>query len=294
MTRLILGVDAGSHRAKVVGLFGADSFKTNICEWFERDVEESFGEDDMEFEINGRRGFAGTIAEYEDEFGNGAMYGDTKAHEDAKVRVLLAIYRYLNKYCPYMTKIVIVTGQPIKRHKNSEKEAIIDMLEGDHDFVVNNKKVSFSIESVKVAPEGSGAFWAKPQDGTVRVIDIGGGTVNAASIIDNRHINNASDTFNFGIETVRNKEDLLGVSRGIVRNTTKLKWGKKDKVLVCGGISEGIFPLLKEHYTNAEIIKPTISRGNEVKELHPVYANAVGFYELAKGAFGWNEWEQER
>ncbi len=41
-----------------------------------------------------------------------------------------------------------------------------------------------------------------------------------------------------------------------------------------------------EHYINAEIINPTIHRGNGVTTLHPVFANAVGFYAIAKGAFG--------
>jgi plasmid segregation protein ParM len=155
MNTLILGVDAGNHSAKVVGPFGVDSFKTNICDWFKRDVEETFGKDDMEFEIGGRKGFAGTIAQYEDEYGDGTMYGDSKAHPDTQIRVLLAIYRYLNRYCPHYDRISIFTGQPIKRHNETEKKTIIDMLEGPHEFVVNGKKKSFIIDRVGVAPEGS-------------------------------------------------------------------------------------------------------------------------------------------
>lgn len=63
LRKLILGVDAGNHSAKTVGLFGTDIYKTNICDWFDRKVEETFGKDDMEFEIGGRKGFAGTIAD---------------------------------------------------------------------------------------------------------------------------------------------------------------------------------------------------------------------------------------
>lgn len=286
MQAILLGIDAGNSKAKVVGPFGVDSFKTNICEWFERDVEELFGPDDMEFEIDGRKGFAGSIAAHEDEFGDGTMYGDSKAHDDTKIRVLLAIYRYLNKYCPHFHRIAIVTGQPIKRHKPNEKEAIKQMLEGYHEFKVNDKRVSFTIEAVGIAPEGSGAFWSMPTMGIRRIIDIGSGTVNAATIIDKHHINNSSTTFNFGVETVSDKKDLAKIARGIVRNTTKLKWDKNDKVFICGGIAEGIFPYLIEHYKNAEILVPEIIRGSGVKKLHPVFANAVGFYEIAKGAYG--------
>lgn len=280
-----MGIDAGNHRAKVVGAFGVDSFKTNICDWFERDVEEQFGLDDMEFEIDGRKGFAGSIAEHEDEFGDGTMYGDSKAHEDTKIRVLLAIYRYLNKYCPHFDRIAIVTGQPIKRHKPSEKDEIKRMLEGIHEFTVNGKTKSIIIEEVGVAPEGSGAFWSFPTMGTLRIIDIGSGTVNAATIIDKHHVNNASTTFNFGMETVNNKNDIANIARGIIRNTTKLKWNKHDKVLICGGISKEIAPYIIEHYTNATIMEPELLKGNGVMKLHPIFANAVGFYELAKGAY---------
>lgn len=286
MNRLVLGIDAGNHRAKVVGPFGVDSFKTNICDWFERDVEEHFGSDDMEFEINGRKGFAGSIAEYEDEFGNGTMYGDSKAHEDTKIRVLLAIHRYLAKYCPHFDRIAVVTGQPIKRHKPTEKEEIKRMLEGIHEYTVNGTTHSLIIEAVGIAPEGSGAFWSSPSTGVIRILDIGSGTVNAATIIDKHHVNNASTTFNFGVETVNNKNDLANIARGVIRNTTKLKWNKNDTVLICGGISEVIAPYIIEHYSNAKVMEPELTRGNGVIKLHPVFSNAVGYYELAKGAYG--------
>ena len=280
--KLILGVDAGNHKGKVCGPFGIDSFKSNICDWFERDVEETFGQDDMEFEIDGRKGFAGSIAEYEDDYGNGTRYGDSKNHEDTKIRVLLGINRYLDRYCPQWERVSIVTGQPIKRHKAEEKKAIAKMLEGSHDVTINRKKRKIIIDAVGVVPEGAAAYWSNPQKGTVRIIDIGSGTINAATNIDNHHINNQSDTFNFGMETVKNKNDLQGIARGIIGNTTRLKWNKTDKILICGGIAEGIAPHLIEHYHNAEILKPYMNGG----ELHPVYSNAVGFYVVAKGAYG--------
>lgn len=286
MNKLILGIDAGNFMAKVVGPFGTDFYKTNICDWFERKVDEAFGNDDMEFEIDGRKGFAGSIAAAEDDYGTGSMYGDSKAHEDTKIRVLLAIYRYLNRYCPHFKDIYVVTGQPIINHKPEDKNAICDMLEGFHEFTVNGRSVSFTIEKVGVAPEGSGAYWSNPQGGTIRILDIGSGTVNAATIIEKKHINNSSNTFNFGMETVKNKNDLQGISRGIVRSTSTLKWKKEDRVLICGGVAAGIHPFLSEHYQHAEILKPTMRRGDNISILDPVFANAAGFYALGKGAFG--------
>ena len=283
---IILGVDSGSFKAKVVGEYGVDTFKTNVCEWFVRDVEEKFGSDDMEFEVDGRKGFAGTIAEYEDDFdGGGSMFGSTKNHSDNKIRVILAIFRYLEKYAPNTKNVRIVTGQPIKMHNEAEKDGIIKMLEGEHDVTVNGKHRTIIIDEVKVSPEGSGAFWSNPKDVTDRayhVLDIGSGTVNAATVINKKFINNKSDTFNFGMETIKNKEDLQGVARGIIRSITGLKWKKDSDVMVCGGVASEILPHIQEHFTNATVIIPKV---DDEPKLTPVYANAAGFYEIARKVF---------
>src|SRR5690606_4335860 len=119
---LTLGIDAGNYRAKVAGPYGVDSYRTALCEWFERIEEEDFGAgDDMEFEVNGRRGFAGTLASHEDQFGGGGMYGGNKVHGDTLIRVLLAIYRYKEKYCPGYVRFNIVVGQPIGKNTPGEK-----------------------------------------------------------------------------------------------------------------------------------------------------------------------------
>lgn len=286
MEILKLGIDPGNYKGKTVGPFGVDSFKSNICDWFERNVEESFGNDDVEFHIGNRKGFAGSIAEHEDDYGSG-MYGDSKAHEDTKIRVLLAIYRYLKRYCPHYEKIEVVTGQPIISHKHAEMKIINDMLEGYHEFIINNKKVAFTIEKVGVVPEGSGAFWSNPVlNEKIRILDCGSATINAATITNNHHINNSSSTFNFGMETVKNKNDLASIARGIVRNTTKLKWNQEDMVYICGGVAAGIEPFIREHYHNAKLLQPRLNRGDGYITLDPVYANAAGYYTLAKGAFG--------
>lgn len=51
---------------------------------------EMHGADDMEFKIDGRKGFAGTIAVYEDIYGGEAMYGErrtrTPKHRHSKIK----------------------------------------------------------------------------------------------------------------------------------------------------------------------------------------------------------------
>lgn len=286
MSKLILGVDAGNHRAKVAGAYGVDSYRTAICDWFARDIIESFGAgDDMEFEVNGRRGFAGTIAAYEDQFGGGSMYGDTKAHEDTLIRVLLAIYRYTAKYCPGFERVSIVTGQPIATHNEKEKARIVDMLRGSHEFTVNGARQRITIEDVGVAAEGASAFWAAPQTGEIKIIDLGSGTLNCATIVDKRFINNASRTFNFGAETV-GSSDYSEIARAIIRATTQLKWQRTATVLLCGGIAEEILPFILEYYPMARVLVPQLRTHDGVKILSPIYANAVGNYNIARLTYG--------
>ena len=285
MTKLLLGIDAGNYKAKVVGIYGTDTFKTNICDWFERDVAETFGDDDMEFTIGERKGFAGSIAEKEDQFGNGTRYGESKAHEDTKIRVLLAIHRYIEKYNPESTDVYIVTGQPIVAHKESEKEEIIKMLKRKHEYIVNGIDRVINIKDVKVSPEGSAAFFSTPQDGELRILDIGSGTVNMATISGRKHIHKSSSTMDTGMETLKNKNDVESMARGIIQSTIALKWKKNDKVLVCGGAAEPITKVLKKHYENAEVILPQLKRENDIITLKPVYANAVAFYNIAKGVY---------
>ncbi len=285
MSKLILGVDAGNYMAKVAGPYGMDSYRTAICEWFERDIVEIHGSDDMEFEIDGRKGYAGSIAVYEDEFGGASMFGDTKAHEDTKIRILLAIYRYGKKYGIDIKDVALVTGQPIVSHKAADKEKIQKMLVGTHTLNVNGESLSINIVEAGIGAEGSGAFWSSPESGTVRIIDVGSGTVNAATIIDKRYINNSSGTFNFGMETVNNKEDIASVARGIIRNTSRLKWHRADKVLVCGGIAKDIHPHIRAHYGNATLLQPVLNEGTAITVADPVFSNAIGFYKLARMSY---------
>lgn len=286
MTNLTLGVDAGNYSAKVAGAYGVDTYRTAICDWFPRNVSEQWGDDDMEFEIGGRRGYAGTVAVYEDQFGGGAMYGESKVHEDTKIRVLLAIHRYILKYAPDTTHVSLVTGQPIVSHTPDEKDALSDLLKGTHEFTVDNVKRKITIVDVGVAPEGSGAFWANAQDGIVRIIDVGSGTVNAATINDRRHINAQSGTFNYGMETVNNA-NLAEVARAIVRSTSGLKWRKTDTVYVCGGVASDILTELSYQFPSARVLIPSLTIAEGYTETHePVFANAIGFYELARLSYG--------
>ncbi|MDP5274368.1 ParM/StbA family protein [Chengkuizengella axinellae] len=275
---MILGIDAGNHEVKVFGEKGAMKFFSDIGEYRERRLEQSFGDDDMIFEYKGRKGFAGSLARNESEFG-GSMMGDTKAHEDGKLRVLLALHRY----CSDKEKVYLVTGQPIKKHQRDEKQKIKEMLLGRQIIQVNGESKSFVLMNVEVAAEGSASFWCIPKQGKIRIIDIGSSTVNLATIKDRKYIDRDSDTLPFGMNTNLSSSNEA-IARAIAAETLK-KWDSKDELYLAGGIARELQPEFEKYYRNVNVINPTYKAGASTRMLHPVYANAVGFYHLARGAY---------
>jgi plasmid segregation protein ParM len=276
---MILGIDSGNYMVKVVGEKGALSFISTIGEAREINLKQKHGEDDMYFEYEGKKGFAGTLALYESEF-CGSIMGGTKNHTDNKTRVLLGIHRYLTKFNLRDNQIQIVVGQPISMHNEDEKSQIRDMLTGKHTISVNEVEKTFWITSVIVAAEGGSAYWSgKQKEGLIRLIDVGSGTVNCCTILDSRFIDRESETLNFGANTTKTK-DLSALARGIATHTLK-KWNREDEVYVVGGIAEEIATPLQQYFNRVQILYPIL---NELY-IKPVYANAVAFYRIGVSVY---------
>jgi plasmid segregation protein ParM len=275
---LILGIDAGNEKTKVVTEKGVSLFESSMGEYRERKLIQRFGEDDMIFEYEGRKWFAGTIAQYECEFG-GARKGDSKAHEEAKLRILLAIHRYSNE-----TVNDIVVGQPISTHSESEKLKIKDMLKGTHYLKVDygngflEKKIV--IRNVEVAAEGSSASLSDPKRELTRIIDIGSGTVNFATVTNMRYVDRDSFTERFGLATVRTN-DLEAIARKIA-NVALNRWNEHDYVRLCGGGAIPLYPYLKQYFSNCDLLRPVFQ--NQYHE--PTFANAIGFYRIGTMIYG--------
>lgn len=60
------------------------------------------------------------------------------------------------------------------------------------------------------------------------------------------------------------------------------RWREHDCVRVCGGGAEIVAPALREHFANVEVLRPKVRVGDGMRAIEPVYANAVGFYEVAR------------
>lgn len=282
---LILGLDAGNYDVKISSELGVLKFCSAICEWFQRDIEEDFG-DDLEFNIDGRRGYSGNIARYEDSFGESAIYGDSKATEDNKIKVLLGIYRYMKHYKIVANTVSLVVGQPIKGHVTKDKNIIINMLKGVHEFTVNNESVRIEIFDCGVCAEGAGSFWSIPEDvDTANVIDLGSRTCNMVSVKDKRVINIFSDTLSMGSETGRNKHDIEVLARGIIRGASRLKWNKNDLIYICGGSAEKLLAHIQSHYPNTSVLYPISHEYGNATKVSPTFSNCIGFYKIAKASF---------
>jgi plasmid segregation protein ParM len=266
-----LGIDPGNYMVKVVGENGLMNFISAIGEAREINLKQTHGQDDMYFEYQGQNGFAGSLALYESEFG-GSIMGDTKAHNDTKLRVLIGIHRYISLYQTDEKEMDIVIGQPISKHHPEEKTRMKEMLKGWHTLTVNGIEKSFHIRNIEVAAEGVSSYWSNPVGGLVRILDIGSGTVNYSTVLDSRFIDKDSGTLSFGVNTNKTNS-LQALSRGIVTHILK-KWNSQDKIFIVGGIAEQILPNLKEYLPNIEVLYPIYNQ----QYTSPIFANAVAFY----------------
>lgn len=275
---MILGIDAGNFKTKVVGKVGLMDFISAIGESRDVNLQQKHGEDDMVFEYEGRKGFAGTLAVYESEFG-GSILGDSKSHEDAKIRILLAIHRYCTLNNLRDNTFQIIVGQPISKYTQTEKDHIKWLLNGKHVLAVNGIEKTFFINQVEISPEGAASIWSNPQKGLVRLLDIGSGTVNYSTILDGRFVDRDSGTLTFGMNTNKSN-DMYALSRGIATNVLK-KWDKNDNVFIVGGIAEEIKPMIDEYFPNTHILYPIYKN----QFVNPIYANAVAFYNIAVNVY---------
>jgi plasmid segregation protein ParM len=266
-----LGIDAGNFKVKIAGEFGLIDFISAIGESRQINLQQIHGLDDMFFDYQGETGFAGSLALYESEFG-GSIMGDTKAHTDTKLRVLIGIHRYISLYQIEGKEFDVVVGQPISKHNYNEKTRIKEMIKGWHTITVNGVEKSFHIRNIEVAAEGVSSYWSNPTNGLVRILDVGSGTVNYSSIIEGRFLDKDSGTLPFGVNT--NKTDnLQALSRGIATHVLK-KWSPQEKTFIVGGIAEQILPHLKGYFSNIDVLRPIYNQ----QFVNPIYANAVAFY----------------
>jgi plasmid segregation protein ParM len=263
---LLKAIDAGNNETKYYDGIKLRKFPSAIgLDYRARRLNQVHGDCDFEWEYAGRKGFAGTLAE-ESECAI-SQGGDSKAHLDAALRILISLHQFSND-----TIHDIIVGQPIGRHTPEEKQAIKEMLTKRHDLTVNGEKKIIVIRRCEVAAEGVVAGLLSPTKGIVRVMDIGSATVNYGTIKDMRFVDRDSWTELIGMNSYTSSNyEAVGRKVGM---TALKKWKQNDLVRVCGGGSMLLFDYIKSVFPNAEIIED------------PIYANVKAFYQIARKVYG--------
>lgn len=280
----ILGVDGGNTVVKVYGKKGEYKIGSRLGEYRQMAEEKKLGKDDIIFEYKGRKGFAGTLAEVESEF-DYSLGTESKAHEDIAIRVLLGICNYSEN-----TEFKIVVGQPIVTNTKDEKDVIKDFLKGEHDFTINGKKRHVTIKQVEVSAEGAAAYWASPQEGLVYVLDIGSNQVNAAAFMNGNYLDKSSFSITeFGTET-NITEDVEAMTKAIYSRCYRRKWRAHGKLLIVGGRAASFVEPFKQYFDEVSTLTPKMTTApGKMRMLNPIYANAVGFYNIAEAVYGEEE-----
>lgn len=268
---MIAAIDPGNRRTKYAGMqqrpfvFPSAIGVNDLA----RNLKREPGPYDFEWEYEGKCGFAGTLALEESEYVE-SRKDDSKAHFDAKLRTLIALHRFGAGH-----EFDIVVGQPIETHTEAEKTAIKRMYVGRHDLTINGQRKVITINRCEVSPEGAAAgLLVAPNTGMIRVIDIGSGSVNFATIIDRKFNNRGSWTFTEGMESKRDLQPAA-FARQIASKAINRKWASTDKVYLVGGGALELYPFLQEYFQHAQPIDDD-----------PCTANVRAFLMIARRVYG--------
>lgn len=256
----LLGVDAGNFETKVCCGNKVEKWSSALGEYRTLKLENQLGAYDWAWEYEGEKGFAGNLAKRESEYLRSKL-GDTKAHHDAYIRVLLACHKY-------GTDFNLVVGQPISQHSKGEKSKIKDALVGEHSLTVNGVNKIIKIHEMEVCPETASAIFCEPTKETVQIVDVGAGTIGIALIENMQYIDKKSQSIDKGANSVKNL-DIKALSEYIATLTNV-----ELRTILVGGLATTIEEEMKKLYRNVEVMKPLGAS--------PTYANCVGFYKLGE------------
>lgn len=270
-------IDPGNKEVKVATAEGVFSFNSFLGEARDRRLETRY-KDEMIGEYDGMPFFAGELAQYESEFPRNSM-GLSKAHEDAKLRILIALHRFS---CKYDNQIIV--GQPIETHNLEEKKRIKEMLAKEHKLTLNGVEKKFYIHRTEVSAEGAAAYWClKEKLPLVRIVDVGSGTVNVATIRNGQFIDKESFTLPFGAESTKTR-DMKAMSYGIISALNR--FNREDPYRLVGGAAESIHPYLTARFPDCAVVHPEVKSGNKITIVHPKFATVVGMYNIAQAVYG--------
>jgi plasmid segregation protein ParM len=258
---MLVAVDCGRSYTKVMSEDKAFMFPSKISAWRRRNYRQDL-EGDIELVYQGRKWFVGKLAEREGEFTRQAMQ-DTKAVDETLLLILTAVH-----LAGGSNEVSLVTGLPIDNYTEHEREAIKELLEGEHEVTINGKLTRINIKRVYTTIEGGGAFFASPRSGLVRIIDVGAKTTNYATFKEKIFIDRESGTMPIGWETVRETDEREMAD--MIASSVSRKWSADDVVILIGGMAKRLEPFIQTHFRYAFAVN------------NPQTANVRGYFEIGK------------
>lgn len=205
------------------------------------------------------------------------MFTDSKQNVYYDISILLACHQF------GYDKNYVVNCVPVASHTKDEREGLSERLKKEWTVTVNGITKTFSIEEIKVVPEGATGYFVKRHEGKTRWVDIGSRTVNYATVIRDekgiRFINNESNTF-YGAGLEANNIPHGHYNGGMqlanyLCGQLLAKWHKNDTVYLLGGgaLNKGIVDGFKNYFPKSSVVD------------NPKKANLDGMWELSKEVF---------
>lgn len=276
-------IDCGREDIKGVTEFNGELktvyIPSVVGEYRIRDISEG-GDYEVEISTIGKR-FVGSLAINESK-NNTRMRTSTKIHEETKILVLTAIHQLYHS----PGRIRLITGLPVRQHKQVIKERLKKLISGNYSVTVNGIKKNIVIDDeMLIGIEGAGAYFSEvfrehPElfEQKCRVLDIGSRTINGL-VIDKEGVFIDRDSFteNFGCSDITNDEEITSDDKmSFVRRilgATSSHWisGKHNEpLLLSGGGVRLLSDELKEVFPEALFVG------------EPIFSNAIGWLEMAK------------
>lgn len=262
----IIPIDTGRSSTKLL----KKCFPSVVGDWQERNLS-NVG--DYEVIINNEeRYFVGQLS-LDESFSPREMSTKSKIHNETKILFLTALGIVAEEENP-----IIITGVPINQFKQETKEKMLDLLCGEYNIQVNQRKVHVKINDIIICPESGAIFWyalsiiPELQFGVKRIIDIGSRTINYCTMNNKVYNNKNSNTLDYGTVLMHeNKLTNEQFARKIVSDLSK-KWLDYDpdneQVILAGGGALIFGDILKTYYKRCMIVND------------PVYANVQGYYRM--------------
>lgn len=262
----IVSIDTGRSSTK---LPNKKCFPSVIGDWQERNLS-NVG--NFEVIINNEKYFVGQLS-IDESISPRELSTESKIHNQTKVLFLTALGIIAEEENP-----IIITGVPVNQFNQETKTKMLDLLCGEYDIQVNQRKTHVKVDDIIICPESGAVFWyalsKKPEleFGKKRIIDIGSRTVNYCTINGKTYNNKDSNTLPYG--TLKMKDGKLTDKQFVLKIISDLsqKWMEydpdNDQILLAGGGALILGDLIKPHFRKCEIVD------------EPVYANVLGYYRM--------------